>query len=195
MISHTQNKKGYSLMELVIVISIFIVLMIVGSDYIVRGFKSIAFENEQTSAIAQARKSINIMATEVRKIRMSDKGDYPVSSTTPQFFSFYADIDNDLSAEKVTYFASSSKLYKTVSQPGALLDYTGTTTTSELADFLNNQTEPIFSYYNASNTVTALINQIRLVNINLKINVTPEIAPNDYYVETDVNLRNLKDNL
>ena len=126
---------------------------------------------------------------------MSDKGDYPLSTTTAQTFSFYADIDNDLSAEKVTYFASSSVLYKTVSQPGTLLDYTGTTTTESIANYLNNRLEPIFRYYNASNTETAIINEIRLVNVSLKINVTPDIAPNDYYVETDANLRNLKDNL
>lgn len=189
------NNKGYSLLELTVVLSIFIMLMIIGSDYIVRGFKSITFEGEQTAAISQARKAINIASTEIRKIRMSDKGDYPLSTTTAQKFSFYADVDNDLSAEKITYFASSSKLYKTVSEPGVLLDYTGTTTTESIADYLNNQSEPVFRYYNASNTTTAIINQIRLVNVNLKINVTPNIAPNDYYVETDANLRNLKDNL
>ena len=40
-----------------------------------------------------------------------------------------------------------------------------------------------------------MINEVRLINVILKINVTPLVAPNDYYVETDIQLRNLKDNL
>jgi hypothetical protein len=34
---------------------------------------------------------------------------------------------------------------------------------------------------------------VRLIRAKLKINVTPEIMPNDYLISMDVNLRNLKD--
>ena len=69
----------------------------------------------------------------------------------------------------------------------------GATTT--IASYVNNQEEAIFTYYDNSYNETGLINNVRLINIKLKINVTPERAPMDYTVETDVTLRNLKDNL
>ena len=70
---------------------------------------------------------------------------------------------------------------------------------NEVAEYVENQTLPIFSYYDKNNNLIADPNSdksdIRLVQILLKINVTPERAPNDYDVTMDVMLRNLKDNL
>jgi hypothetical protein len=60
---------------------------------------------------------------------------------------------------------------------------------------MNNQEDTIFTYYDSDHSEANIINDIRLVNIQLKINVTPNIAPNDYWARTDIQLRNLKDNL
>src|SRR3989339_105358 len=57
------------------------------------------------------------------------------------------------------------------------------------------EAENLFTYYDSNNATSTSINSIRLIKTSIKINVTPGIAPNDYYVETSVQLRNLKDNL
>ena len=76
-----------------------------------------------------------------------------------------------------------------------LNDYDQPRSTTTIAQYMNNQDEPVFIYYDNNRAETADIDSIRLINIQLRINVTPWRMPNDYYVETDVHLRNLKDNL
>jgi hypothetical protein len=63
-----------------------------------------------------------------------------------------------------------------------------------VADYVNNLSSPIFKYYDSDLNETTNINDVRSVGVSLKINVTPERAPYDYILESDVQLRNLKDN-
>lgn len=184
-----------TLIETLVVMSIFVSLSIIASAFIIRGFKAITFNSEQATAIANGRKAIEIMSDNMRKARSSEKGDYAVASATPQSLIFYCDYDNDSIAEKITYFLSSSTMKMTATEPGTSNNYTGTSTTVDLAQYVNNQAESIFRFYSSENLETNTINSIRLINIKLKINVTPSRAPQDYYVETDAELRNLKDNL
>ena len=146
-------------------------------------------------AIEQARDAIDVMITEIRSASSSEQGAYALLITEEQNFIYYSDIDGDGKTEKVRYFLEESELKKVVTEPGVLMDYSGTAATSTIASYMNNQESSIFIYYDSSYSEVSTINDIRLVNIQLKINVTPEIAPNDYWARTDVNLRNLKDNL
>lgn len=191
------NKYGLSLIETMISMSILLLVMIVGSEFIINGFRSIAFESEQQTAIKEARQAIDIVAKEIRKANSSARGDYAIASASPQSLIFYSDSDNDSVMEKVRFYLdTNTNIFKEeITEPGTPNDYTGTSTVSNVASYVNNQTEPIFIYHNANNAVTNTINSIRLIKINFKINVNPAIAPQDYYVETDINLRNLKDNL
>lgn len=189
--------NGFTLIETMVVASILLLLMIVGSEYIIHGFRSITFESEQQTAIQNARKAVDIIGREIRETRSSARGDYALASTTAQNLVFYGDNDNDGLVEKIRFYlnTSNNKLIETKTEPGIANDYTGTTTTLTAAEYVNNGAEAIFKYFDANNNETSLINNIRLINIRLKINVNPSIAPQDYYVETDTNLRNLKDNL
>ena len=189
------NKNGFSLIEVLISVLIASVLMMVVNRFIIESYRSITFVSEQEEAIEQARDAIDIMITEIRSANSSEQGAYALLVTGEQNFIYYSDIDADGETEQVRYFLEESELKKVVTEPGMLMDYSGAGSTSTIANYMNTQEEVIFTYYDSSYSEVSTINDIRLVNIQLKINVTPEIAPNDYWARTDVHLRNLKDNL
>lgn len=196
MLKQLKNKSGFTLIESMVVLLIMVTVITLGSDYIITGFKGTTFESEQHEAIQNARKALENISKDVREASQSERGDYPLSFISAQNFIWYGDIDNDNEAEKIRYFLNSDNtLRRVVTQPGALGNYDGSVTTTTIAYYVNNQAEPIFSYFNSLNAATNIINDVRLVNVRLKLNVTPAVAPNDYYIESDIQLRNLKDNL
>lgn len=188
-------RSGFTLIEILISMGIFMLVMTMGYNLISTSFRSTTFAAEQEEAIVNARKAINIMTKEVRGANASQRGDYPLSLVDDQDIIFYGDIDNDNIMEKIEYRKNGSVLEKIVTEPGALNDYLNAPATTTIARYVNNDEEPLFVYYDQSHTETDIINNIRLITIVLKINVTPWRAPNDYYVETDVSFRNLKSNL
>ena len=196
-----KQNAGFTLLEIIVVMAIFTVLTLISSDYIIQGFRSITFGYEQNIAVENARKVINQMIEEIREASQSDLGSYLLSAVEPQNFSFYSNIDSDADTEKVRYFLDNNIFKKGVIEPaGSPLEYlAGSEVVTEVAQYINNQSDPIFNYYDTNNQLIAdppaNISDIRLVNISLKINVTPATAPQDYYVNANIQIRNLKDNL
>jgi prepilin-type N-terminal cleavage/methylation domain-containing protein len=191
----SDKNTGFTIIEILIAVSIAVILSVVVNRFIVQGYKSITFTTEQEEAVEQARNALDIMITEIRSANSSEQGAYTLLTIENQNFVYYSDIDSDGETERVRYFLEESELKKVVVEAGESRDYSGAGTTSTIASYVNNQESSIFVYYDADYLEVDAINDIRLVNIQLKINVTPQIAPNDYWARTDVNLRNLKDNL
>lgn len=189
------NEKGFTLIEVLISILITSVLMLILNRFIVQSYKSITFASEQEEAVKNARDALNLMITEIRSANFSQQGAYALLKTEEQDFIYFSDVDFDGSTEKIRYFLEENELKRVVTKPGLLMDYSGAGSTSTIAHYMNNREDPIFTYYDSNYLEANTINDIRLINIQLKINVTPEIAPNDYWARTDVQLRNLKDNL
>ena len=188
-------------MEVVFIMVITVMVVYVTSTFIVRGFRSSVFAEEQNIAIRNARKINQLMVNEIREGIRSEAGDYILDTTDPQEFIFYGDIDKDSNVEKIRYFLDNSVLKRGVTKPsGSPVEYVALDEViTEVAYYVNNQSEPIFTYYDRNNTLISDPpsgkTRVKLINISLKINVTPTVAPNDYYVEMDAQLRNLKDNL
>ncbi len=175
--------------------SIILIITAISTDFLSRAFRSSRFISEQDQAVTNARRAINIIKKEIRGANSSDRGDYPLNSINNDELIFFSDINSDNITDKVRYYVDGTNLIKEVTQPGVLSDYSGTPESQIISQFMNNAEEDIFVYYDRDYNETSLINEVRLIKIILKINVTPNISPNDYYVETDVTLRNLKDNL
>lgn len=183
------------MVEVLITISILLFVIALGGEFIISGFDILRFQSEQETAVQNARRSTNNLSKDLREARSSERGDYPLVSIQPQQLVWYGDIDNDGEAERIRYFLSGTDFMRVVTQPGAANNYDGEVSTSTIATNLNNGTVPVFRYRDSSNNETAIINQVRLVHVNLMVNVTPGKSPNDYEVESYVHLRNLKDNL
>jgi prepilin-type N-terminal cleavage/methylation domain-containing protein len=197
MFNNLQKKSGFSLIEVMVAISILLVMSFISSDYVKTVFRSSKFNDEQQTAIHNARRAIGIMNKEVRGANSSEMGDYTLFNINDDDFGFYSDIDNDGETEKIRYYLDNInyKLLKSVTEPGLPGNYSETEKITTIANFVNNREEAIFLYYDGTGTETNTINEIRLIKTILKVNVTPWRSPNDYYVESSINLRNLKDNL
>lgn len=195
MFKYIKSLNGFSLIEIMIALSIFAFLIVIGNRFIIQGFRSITFTSEQETAVSNARRAMGIMIKEMRGANSSEYGAYALSAVEDQNYIYYSDIDKDGETEKVGYSLNDTVLEKIVIEPGELKDYSGVGITSTIANYINNKTDPIFTYYDSDYNATSIINDIRLINIKLKINVTPERIPQNYCAESDVQLRNLKDNL
>ena len=182
-------------MEILVAISIFMVVAIMSGEFVIMGFRSTTFEAEQETAVRNARRGMEIMVKEIRGANNSERGDYPLAAMEEDNLIYYSDVDDDGYMEKVRYFLDGSLLKKVVTEPGADKSYGGAGATTTISRYVTNKSERIFTYRDSNYAETNNINDVRLINIKLKINVTPERVPNDYDIETDVNLRNLKDNL
>ncbi len=191
----TKQNKGFTLIEVLVVISIMLIATYISMDYLSLAFKTVRFSDEQSTAVQVARNTMEIIVKEIRGANTSEQGDYTLAAINDDDLAFYSDVDNDDVFEKVRYLVSSTTLLRIITEPGPSNDYSIEGATSTIAQYLNNGEDAIFEYYDENNTETAAINTVRLIRIILKINVTPTIAPNDIFVISDVNLRNLKDNL
>ncbi len=202
------NTQGLTLIEILLTISIMIVLIIAWQSFILRGYRGISFGREQLSAIRSAQKGITTMTREIREASTAENGSYPLEKADDNEIIFYSDIDEDQYVERVRYFVENNTLKKgTVEPTGSPLTYnTNNETITTIAQFIRNNTstEPIFTYYNGDypldNTNNPLPTPSRLIDTKLihvfvKINVDPKRSPDDFVLESDVQLRNLKTNL
>ena len=188
------NKKGFTLVEIMVVTAIFLVVSIITADIIINSLKSIRFESELAAAVENARKSMNAMTKEIRGANTSEKGDYPLAVAQENELIFFNDINNDDLMEKIRYYLNGTNLIREVYLPGALQNYSVLNSTETIAMHINNNNIPIYTYYDSNYAVAAAINQIRMIKIQIIININPAAAPNNYVLESDVSFRNLKDN-
>ena len=199
------NLKGFTLIETLVVLSIFTLAVILVGSFVVQGFKINRFTMEQGDAISYAQKGIDIMVKEIREASPSENGSYPITLALDQSITFYSDIDADEMVEQVRYYLDGTDLKKaTINPSGFPPVYTGEETVSTISRYVRNNPDPIFYYYNGdfpgdeeNNPLTtpAPTNEIRLVRVFLKVNVDPEKAPEHFILISNSQLRNLKNNL
>jgi len=189
------NKKGFTILELMISIFIFGMVSTIAVNFITTSSKSIRFSDEQGTAVENARNAVNQMVSELKEAKHSEGTDSAIKKMEDQDLIYYADYDNDGKTEQIRYTIDDKDLIKIITEPGTLNDYTGAVSTSTLSKYINNENEPIFYYFDANMATATEAYDVRLIRAYLKVNVTPTIMPNDYIIITDVSLRNLKDNL
>jgi type II secretory pathway pseudopilin PulG len=195
------NQNGYSMIELTVVLSIFIILLFMATEFIIQGLRSNTFAYEQDAAVSNARKVVDSLIKEVRKANQAETGVYLLETVGPQTFTFYSDIDGDNKTEKIRYYLDNRTFKKgVIKATGTLISYpAGDENITTIANYVNNGSTPIFQYYDKNNNLLAdpgtFKRSIRMINISMMINVTPERAPADYFVRANIQIRNLKDNL
>jgi len=204
---NNKNQTGLSLMEILVTLGIFLFVIILVWLFIKQSYSVQSFSFGQTTAIAEAQRGVETLVKEAREALPGDTGAYALVSADDFEFIFYADYDRDVAVERVRYYLAGSDFTKGVTEAsGSPLQYLPSNEVATvISQYVRNEAnEPVFTYYDGNYSgkegdvaLTAPANplEVKLVHINLKINVEPDKAPMDYILESDVQIRNLKDNL
>ena len=96
--------KSFTLVEALIMIFVFALAIGATSGFILMAYRTHGYEWEQSLAVEEARRGIEIMAKEIRKSRQGENGSYPIEYAGDREFVFYSDVDGDGKTEKVRYF-------------------------------------------------------------------------------------------
>ena len=197
--------RGMTLAEIVVVIGILGIIMLAISSFQVNIFKNNKFSMESLSSAQDARSILRTMIRELRSTSPSNNGSYAIITAATNTLSFYSDTDGDALKEKIRYYISSSTLMKgSIVPSGNPLTYNSanekfytlaynvkTATSSSLFEYFDSD----YSGISTPLTQPVSFTNIHLIKINLLIDSDPNRVPNSRTYTTQVNLRNLKDNL
>lgn len=198
-----KRSKGFTQLEIVVVVAITAVILLAAGRFLVEMFRGYRAINQTLTSNEQARRAVTNFVNELRTSSTSDTGTYAIATATPTAITFYSNIDKDSLKERLRYYVSGNSLIRGVTKPsGSPLSYNDINESSlAIVQNLTN-TSLVFSYYdtNYNGTTSALsspvnVMSIRTVKINLNIDQTAADAPAAYQLSSQVNIRNLKDNL
>ncbi|MEW6408127.1 MAG: type II secretion system protein [Patescibacteria group bacterium] len=199
-----KSNRGLTLVETLTAISIFSIALVAVFTFISQGLKAQNMNIQQIVAQSNARYALKTINTELRGAQYSEEGDYPIAQAENNNLVFYSDIDSDGQIEKLRYFLEGDELKKEKTEPEGEPPkyYDISKKTTVLAKHIKMNSTPIFKYYEGSYagtepSMTPPINlgKIRLIHITLIIDVNPNRTPPPLAIETEIVLRNLKDNL
>lgn len=198
------NNKGFSLMEIVVVIAITSVIFMAVFNFGQSIFSFNSDAQKNLSAQSDGRRILKNIVKELRSASLSSLGAYPISLANTTSLTFFVDLDNDGYKEQVRYFLQGTELKRGVIKPsGTPLTYNSANEQmSTMVRDINNGGVAIFEYFDSNYTGTSTplvqpvsVTKIRMVRITLKIEKDPNKSLGPIIVESQVFLRNLKDNL
>lgn len=167
-----KNQKGFSLIEMMVVVVILGLIVLGLVTFFTGGAKSWVAGQSQLTAQRNARQAMDRMVREIREgNEVKDGSDIFIKVAIPEFKTDTSTI----TAYEVTYILSDTTIKR------------GTT---PLIDNVLISGEDLFKYYNSIGTeVTSPDSDVSKVHINLKVDVDKDGKP-DVTLNTDVNLRN-----
>jgi prepilin-type N-terminal cleavage/methylation domain-containing protein len=199
------SQKGFSLAEFIVSVAILSLLTYTFSTFQRDVFSLSTNLQSSLNAQLEARHLIKTMISELRKVAPSANGSYPIELASSTGITFYSDINDNGSVERVRYYLHNKTIRKGVIAPTGnppVYNSGNEVTTTLLNYVLASSTLPIFQYYtsNYSGTTSPIsmppnISTIRLVKITVIIDTDPNRSPTPIISTSQVNLRNLKDNL
>ena len=146
------DKKGSTLIEIIIGAS-FVALIVALLTYV--GFSLTSFNINFMKSFEpqfELQYVVQNMIKEIRTMRQSSVGSYPISQAASSTFIFFSDIDADGVVERFKYFVSGNALKKGILVPtGNPLIYNEAN--EETFDILHNLkigTSSVFNYYDAN---------------------------------------------
>ncbi|MDI6883303.1 MAG: prepilin-type N-terminal cleavage/methylation domain-containing protein [Patescibacteria group bacterium] len=197
--------RGFTLIESLVTIAIFVLVLGAVVGLVLGLYRAHYYTFQQSQAIEEARNGVEIMLKEIREARAGDDGSYIIEKTEDFEFIFYSDIDKDGDTERVRYFIDGTDFKKGVIEPiGFPRQYITDPQDLQfsekifiLSKYLRNQ-PPIFHYFDGNLQELpppARLKDTKLMRVYLVVNVDPNRPPQDFVLESDVQLRNLKTNL
>lgn len=201
--------KGMTIIEVMVAIGIFSMGIVGFSMLIVNSWKSYSFIYETGQDTYIASRIVNLVVNDLRKVKQADNGDYPIKSASDFDLVVYIDIDDDSKSEKVHYFLDQDNnvMKVGISEPSSdnpPVYSSGDDVVETLASHVvNDSDKPVFSYFGANYfddgvpfstpVISGKISDIRIVGVELLVDVRPYNSPDHVAIRSFSQLRNLKD--
>lgn len=195
------DKRGLTLIEMLVAISITIILLGTVSTFLIRSFYLNRYAIEQGLNISVLQNCLHNFSANLREARQAEDGSYLLESCQEYEVVFYSDTDNDGIAEKLTYYLENSQFKLETIEPDLAqnpISYSaGTSTVQTIGGGVVNAdlAEPLFYYYEEDAEVPLEAgfspSQVELVRLRVYANVDTEEAPDSMVMETMVRPRNI----
>ncbi|HUY05312.1 MAG TPA: type II secretion system protein [Candidatus Paceibacterota bacterium] len=192
---------GFTLIETIVVIAMTALIMVTLGTLLSYFYKTNAYTLEQSSAVAQARRSVEDAMHYMREASYGSDGSYPIESAATSSITFYANVISDSAIERVTYTLQSGTLYRTVAEPaGNPPSYAGAlaATTTVASSIVNDPATPIFRYFDDSGAELAApvdVSKVASIETTVVIDTNINRAPVSFTLSGGATLRNLKTQL
>ena len=150
MFKKNKKYKGYTLIEIVVVVAIFGFVIVSVGVFITQGYQANTFGYEQSQALREAQKGISTMIKEIREAGYGDDGSAPFALADDFEIIFFSDVDKDVATERIRYFVDGTDFKKGTTEatgdPLEYLDENEIITT--LSEYVRNSDTNVFTYYN-----------------------------------------------
>lgn len=203
---NSQLEEGFTLIEILVVMILTVILAgaLLTLQFILSQNQIVVWRNY--ISINEANNNLTALVREARAARNGENGAFAIETADDFEFSFYSDYDFDGQAEKVRYFLSGSNFSKGVIEPsGFPVSYPpAQEKVKVLSENVRNATIPLFYYYNndwpsdtSGNPLStpASPSDVKLIRIFIRLNTTPNKPDKDYLLESNTQVRMLKENL
>lgn len=201
----TSNSKGFTIIELMVVVGLIALLFVVASNLLV----NVLFgSKQQFLAMTNVDQSVSVASkftNDLRNATNGADGSFPIYIADNNQFIFYSNVGNVANPIRVRYYLSGTTLYRGIIVPtGSPLVYnlTSEAISTVQTDVVNGAT-PVFTYYDGDYTgiETALaqpanVNDIKYTKMTLIILKQSQTgSSNTFSVTAGGVIRNLKENL
>jgi hypothetical protein len=96
--------QSFTLIETLVTIFIFLLLLGGTIAMIFNLYQTHSFQWQQSLAIAEAKRGVELMVKEIREAREGENGAFAIEKAGDKEFIFYSDVDGDGKTERVRYF-------------------------------------------------------------------------------------------
>ena len=117
MITYHLKQSGFTLVETIVVVSIYTIMTLVIYTSIFNIYRNNSYTIEQSYEVDQARRGLQTWLSDVREMTYADDGTFPVAVMDAHRLGFYSDVDKDNTVEYVEYLLSTTTLFKRTFEP------------------------------------------------------------------------------
>lgn len=189
------NKKGFTLIEIIVSISILVILGLSVNAFLSDSFKFNRQISDNIENLHSAKAFLQKISAEIRSMSISNTGSFPITEAGTSSITFFSDTNSDNLKEQIKYYLQGDILYKKVIVPsGNPLIYSENSSVTTVIIKGINPNIVIFEYFdgNYAGTTSAMIHPINPSTVRL---IRVNISVNDQTFDTQISIRNLKNSL
>lgn len=195
--------KGLGFVEMIVAIGILSLMAIGVATYFGKIWPLQQFALDSAKAQLAASQSVTSLVGFFRNMRQSDSGEYALRAVSDTGVTFFADQDGDVGVERIRIFLNGTTLRMGIINPvGNPATYP--TNQESIQDFLfdvrnglGSYPSKIFHYYDDGNselTGSFSIGEVRMIGIDLYVDINPSSSPEATHIESFASIRNLTEN-